>query len=67
MNATTRIVGKTDKLRNVIWGPAVSIDFPIMGKTIDVATKPAPPKIDIPNAPLLGTYSEATPIIVGQK
>ena len=54
-------------LRRVICGPEVSMDFPMIGKTIEVATKPAPPKIDIPRAPLLGTYSDATPIIVGQK
>jgi len=61
------MIGNTDMFRNVIWGPAVSIDLPIIGNTIEVATKPAPPRMDIPNAPLLGMYSEATPIIVGQK
>ena len=67
IKATIRIMGKTDILRKVVCGPAVSIDLPIIGSTIEVATNPAPPRIDIPKAPLLGTYSDATPIIVGQK
>ena len=67
MNAKIRMAGSIDIFRSVTCGPAVSIDFPIMGNAIEVATNPAPPRIDIPNAPLLGTYSAATPIMVGQK
>ena len=62
-----RIAGSIDIFLKVNAGPAVSIDLPIIGNTIDVATKPAPPRIDIPNAPDFGTYSDATPIMVGQK
>ena len=65
--ATIKMIGRTDMLRNVICGPAVSMDFPMIGNTMEVATKPAPPRIDIPSAPLRGIYSEATPIMVGQK
>ena len=64
---TIRMAGKIDMILKVAWAPTSSIDLPIIGRTIEVATNPAPPKIDIPNAPLFGTYSEATPIIVGQK
>ena len=67
MKAIIKIIGNIDIFRRVICGPAVSIDLPMIGNTIDVATNPAPPKIDIPKAPLFGTYSDATPIIVGQK
>ena len=57
MNATTRIAGSTDMFLKVIAGPAVSIDLPMIGSTIEVATNPAPPKIDMPSAPDFGTYS----------
>ena len=67
IKAITRIAGKTAMLRNVIGDPAVPIDSPIIGNTIDVATNPAPPRIDIPSAPVFGVYSAAEPIIVGQK
>ena len=40
--AKIRITGNTDMFRKVICGPEVSIDFPMMGSTIDVATNPAP-------------------------
>ena len=36
--AKIRITGNTDMFRKVICGPEVSIDFPMMGSTIDVAT-----------------------------
>lgn len=67
MKATISIAGSTDILFIVAIGPVSAIDFPIIGKTIAVATNPPPPKIDIPSAPDFGVYSEATPIMVGQK
>ena len=67
MKRTTRIAGKMTINCNVCCGPAVSIDLPIIGNTMEVATIPAPPITDNPSAPLFGTYSEMNPSMVGQK
>jgi hypothetical protein len=67
INATIRIAGRMDMYDSVVCGPAVSIDLPMIGSTSDVATIPAPPMMESPNAPLLGMYSATNPSIVGQK
>lgn len=63
----TNIPGSIAMLRSVSCGPSVEIERPMIGSTIDVATIPAPPRIDNPNAPLFGMYSATNPNIVGQK
>ena len=67
INAAIKIAGNIDMVLSASCALASSINFPIIGNTIDTDSIPKPPIIDKPKAPVSGKYSATNPNMVGQK